>query len=92
MDRQKYALETALSGHNILITGQCGTGKTYVLRWEKIRKCVFWYQINLFHILQGNTPCAPSKVTSSSESFASMSISNDFKKYMNPHSHCISNK
>jgi DNA replication protein DnaC len=31
-EKQQYSLETALQGHNIILTGQCGTGKTHLLR------------------------------------------------------------
>lgn len=29
---QEEALEVAMAGHNLLLTGQCGTGKSYVVR------------------------------------------------------------
>jgi DNA replication protein DnaC len=29
---QEDALKYALEGHNLLITGQCGTGKTFLLK------------------------------------------------------------
>ena len=32
-EMQKYALNAAKGGHNVLITGQCGTGKTFLLRY-----------------------------------------------------------
>lgn len=32
-ERQKSALNAAKEGHNVLITGQCGTGKTFLLRY-----------------------------------------------------------
>ena len=32
-ERQKYALNAAKGGNNVLITGQCGTGKTFLLRY-----------------------------------------------------------
>ena len=32
-EMQKCALNAAKAGHNVLITGQCGTGKTFLLRY-----------------------------------------------------------
>ena len=30
---QEEVLELALAGHNIILSGQCGTGKTYLLKY-----------------------------------------------------------
>ena len=38
-EKQKSALKAAKEGHNVLITGQCGTGKTFLLR--------YWYSVSL---------------------------------------------
>ena len=36
-EKQKASLKSAQNGHNLLITGQCGTGKTHLLRYMSLR-------------------------------------------------------
>ena len=42
-EKQKSALKTTKECHNVLITGQCGTGDNFLLRyWESVSLVTFY--------------------------------------------------